>query len=377
MVAIESIPGNKAALDRALDFITGMIWKACPDATVERFERNGISSLLAYRGRQRPEKFHIMLNGHVDVVPGKPGQYKAFVSDGNLYGRGVYDMKAACVVLTSVFCEFVDRVPYPLGLQIVTDEESAGQHGTLYQVEQGVRADFVICGECGRPTNRYEIANESKGIAIAELAFRGRSAHSAYPWKGDNAILKAAHFIHALHECYPTPNTPSSETTASVTAIAGDSGAHSKLPDYTTIRVVARYTAGDTHFTTKQHFADFIRSLEPEVEILSLPDFALPIYSNPTNPLLSGLKSAAETVEGAPFEFVRRHGTGDGRFYGAVGNEACEFGIAGEHSHGDTEYIPLSAFRDYLATMRRFFRNTLPENRAESVLDIGEGFASH
>jgi acetylornithine deacetylase/succinyl-diaminopimelate desuccinylase-like protein len=71
------------------------------------------------------------------------------------------------------------------------------------------------------------------------------------------------------------------------------------------------------------------------------------------------LKAAAETVESAPFSFVRRHATSDGRFYGAFGDQACEFGIAGEDQHGDNEHITLEAFRNYLETMRIFLEKTV------------------
>jgi len=358
LVAIPSTLHNVAELHRALDFIAEMIWQQRSDITIERFESNGKPSLLAYRGKQRPDKFHIILNGHVDVVPGSPEQYKAVIRDGKLYGRGVYDMKAACVVLTSVFCEFVSEVPYALGLQIVTDEENAGKDGTAYQIKQGVSADFVICGECGRAPSTHEIANEAKGVALTEIGFHGKSAHSAYPWEGDNAILHANHFIQAVHDIYPKPAEEYAGTLVSVTSISGDSGAHSKIPDYAEIRLVFRYTADDPNFKTKKRFKEFIQSIDPEATIVSINDFTSPIYADPNNELLIELKEAAEKVEGAEFKLVRRHGTGDGRFYGDIGNQACEFGVAGAGAHSDNEYITLAAFTNYLATMRSFLSRT-------------------
>lgn len=360
LIAIESTADNPAELRRALDFIAAMIWQACPDATIERFERGGKPSLLAYRGgTERPKQFHIMLNGHLDVVPGKPEQFHPVIKDSKLYGRGVYDMKAACVVLTHLFCEYVNRVPYTLGLQIVTDEESAGRDGTLYQIEQGVRADFIISGESGRHIGAYEIANEAKGVVIVDVGFHGRSAHSAYPWKGDNAILRTLRFIEKLHQKYPVPTEPSGETLVSVTAISGDSGAHSKLPDYTTVKLAVRYTADDPDFASQHDFIAAIKNLDPDAEIIAIHDFSSPIYTDPKNPLLLMLKTSAEKVEEHAFSFVRRHGTGDGRFYGDVGNQACEFGIVGDDSHGDNEYITLKAFDNYLKTMRDFLEKTV------------------
>ncbi|HSX36284.1 MAG TPA: M20/M25/M40 family metallo-hydrolase [Patescibacteria group bacterium] len=366
LIAIPSVAQDPAALLEALDFIAAMIWERCPDVTIERFKSNYKPGLLAYRGAQRPANFRIMLNGHLDVVPGKPEQYKAVVKDGKLYGRGVYDMKAACVVLTDQFCRFVNEVPYALGLQIVTDEESDGRNGTLYQIKKGVRADFIIAGECGRPLGTYEIANEAKGFVMAEIGFHGRAAHSAYPWKGNNAALRATTFINALHERFPVPLEASDETFISVTSLSAVSDAHSKLPDFATVKVVARYAAGDPNFRSRRHFAALIEEIDPTAEIVNILNFESPIYTNPQNPLLLSLKASAEKIERAEFSFVSRHGTGDGRFYGDVGDEACEFGIAGEDSHGDHEYITLEAFKNYRATLHDFLAKTTVTEKEHS-----------
>lgn len=70
------------------------------------------------------------------MIPGKDEQYHARIEDDRLYGVGALDMKSNLVCLIMAFCEVVDHVGYPLGIQIVTDEEIGGFDGTLYQIEQ-------------------------------------------------------------------------------------------------------------------------------------------------------------------------------------------------------------------------------------------------
>ena len=374
LVAIESTEHNLPGLAQAIEVIVQMVKARRPDVTIERFESNGKPSILAYKAARRPKRFHVIFNGHLDVVAGKPGQFKMTEKDGNLYGRGVYDMKAAAVVMTDVFCEYVDKLPYSLALQFGTDEELNSKDGTLYQIQRGVRADFVISGECGRPIGSYEIANEAKGLVIARVAFSGTAAHSAYPWKGDNAILKAMRFIDLLHQRYPVATEESGETLVNVTSMTTDTDAHNLLPDRATVMLSARYVAGDPDFTSKRHFVAMIEHLDPEAEIVEIIDFTAPIYTDPKNPLLMALKRAAESVEGKPFKFVRRHGTGDGRFYGEVGNEACEFGTVGEGQHSDTEHITLEGFRNYHETLRRFLDQTITDaHKAEKVAQAVDG----
>jgi succinyl-diaminopimelate desuccinylase len=354
LIRIPSTADDPEALRQALQVIARTIENRCPEATVEFFESNGIYSLLAYRSGQRPDTFHVLLNGHVDVVAGKPEQYDPQIRDGKLYGRGAYDMKTAALVLTDVFCEYVARVPYSLGLQIVTDEETAGHDGTEHQISQGTRADFVICGECGRSTGRYEIANEAKGTAIFDVEFTGSSAHGAYPWEGENAALQAASFLHRLHERFPTPQEATGETTVSVNSIISSGGSPTRIPDHAVAKIDARYIPDDPYFSSKERVTALMREIDPQATIKEFIDFAAPIYTDPDNPLLLRLKAAAEQVEQAPFSLVRRNGSSDGRFYGNVSNQACEFGIAGENQHGDNEYVPLQAIFNYRDTLRHF-----------------------
>ncbi len=371
LIAIESTTLNPKGLQEAYDFIIDLLEGYGKDITIEQFESNGRPSLLAYKGPVRPDTFRIILNGHLDVVPGKPFQYTATIQDGKLYGRGAYDMKAACVIMADAFCRMVDTVPYALGLQIVTDEENAGKDGTQYQIQQGVRADFVICGECGRQPNTFEIANEAKGIAVAHVRFTGASSHGAYPWRGDNAAVKAAVFLDKLHQRFPVPTGEASSTTVTVTSLTAESDAYTKTPDVAHVVLDARYAANDPNFCSPQNYEALIKEIDPSAEVVKFYDFSSPLYTSPDNPLLRSLKASAERIEGMPFSLVRRHATSDGRFYGAVGNQACEFGIAGEHQHGDQEYITLKAFSDYRATLLDFLStasaNTVHHNTAKAL----------
>ena len=104
------------------------------------------------------------------------------------------DMKANVACLMTVFKDVADKVNYPLGLQLVTDEEIGGFHGTKYQIEKGVRAEFVVVGE----STDLNIKNRAKGILWAKISAKGKTAHGAYPWRGENAIWKMNEFLNCL-----------------------------------------------------------------------------------------------------------------------------------------------------------------------------------
>ncbi len=86
-------PSVEALLEAADEMSVAFHWLNS-DYTIERFERNGIKSALIYFGRTRPKEFKVLLNGHLDVVPGKKEAYTPKIKGNRLYGVGAMDMKA-------------------------------------------------------------------------------------------------------------------------------------------------------------------------------------------------------------------------------------------------------------------------------------------
>src|ERR1700749_3315919 len=111
-------------------------------------------------------------------------------------------MKISALAEALVFRELAGALPYPVALQLVTDEEVGGRNGTRHQLEQGVRARFVIIGE----TSGLRIVTEAKGMLGVTLRAEGRGAHSAYQWLGHNALV--ALMSSAVPLAYPGPGAP-------------------------------------------------------------------------------------------------------------------------------------------------------------------------
>jgi succinyl-diaminopimelate desuccinylase len=172
---------------------------------VERYEPvPGRISLVAAVGAEGSRT--LAFNGHLDVVPAgnrstwRVDPYSADIVDGEVWGRGSADMKskiAAAMVLARVLKEQGAPLPGTWKVILVPDEETGGQDGTKWLVEQNlIRADAVIVGEgAGR---HYGVAN--KGSLGVDLKLTGRSAHAARPFEGDNAVLRLAAFLPRLRE---------------------------------------------------------------------------------------------------------------------------------------------------------------------------------
>ncbi len=377
LMAIESTANNPDGLWAAHDLMAQFLQSAdVPGLTIEKLESNGVPSLLAYVGQQRPDKFLTLLNGHLDVVAG-PQPFKLQIKGNTLTGRGAVDMKIAAVVLSSLLLEFgpqfaelenEDGKPTALGLQLVTDEETGGYNGAMYQIkEQGVRADLVICAECGRHPGQYDVANLTKGPARANLAFE-----STDPL--DPAANKALRYVVAMQEAYPGTAERADDTTITCgQAISHEPDHdHQYLPGPTraTLKIDARYVLGDPDFASQELFAELLGRIGEkangpgQLTITDIPMFDLPMYTDQNHPQLQLLRTAAETIENRPFSFAQRAGTGDGRHYSRVGVAACEFGIVGTGEHTPQEVVTKQAVRTYIATMRLFLKSLLEEKRA-------------
>lgn len=353
LIRIPSTAENPASLHEALDIIAKQL-QAQPNIAVERFESNDKPSLLAYIGTKRPTKFRVLLNGHIDVVPGKKEQFTPTIRNGRLYGRGALDMKTAALALTQVFMQTANELPYALGLQIVTDEETGGEHGTEYQLRQGVDADLAVTGEA---TPLGAICNESRGFCWVEIDFHGVTAHGAYPWNGSNAILLAQEFIRKLGKAIPTPKSAEWCTTVNVATISSSNITFNRVPGYATVGVDIRYIAGDKRFASSRAAKDFLQSLVPKNSTIRLQKFEPSHFADPRSSDLQALAKAVSKATAKPATFICKHGAADIRFFSQRNIPGVSIGLQGEGLHSDGEYVEIDSIERYVTTLATFLRS--------------------
>jgi succinyl-diaminopimelate desuccinylase len=348
LIAIRSTADRPADLRRALEF---MIGEAGPGFAVRRFESNGKpSALLTPPGATGD--LRVILNAHLDVVPAPGAQFVPRREGDRLYGRGAQDMKAAALVLTAVFGEVAAGLPYPIGLQLVTDEEVGGADGTGHQLAQGVRAAFVVIGE----QSGLRVVTESKGICQARLTVTGHAAHAAYPWLGSNALLGLTAALDRALARYPVPAAEEWTTTVNVARIETPNRAYNQIPALAEAWLDIRFPPADRDFAgrTPPEVAAHLRRItgaEATVDALGPPH-----HADPDGPGVVALRKAIRAT-GHPAGLLRKHGAADGRFYHALGIDAVIFGPGGDGQHGPGEYVDLTTLRPYREALRGFLRD--------------------
>jgi succinyl-diaminopimelate desuccinylase len=353
LLAIPSTADQPGELYRALDFVVNFVG---PGLRVERFESGGKPSVLMYRGTERP-RFSVILNAHLDVVPASPDQFRPRRYGTRLYARGAQDMKVSGLIEAQVFCELADSVPYPLALQLVTDEEVGGRDGTLHQIEQGVSADFVIIGEY----SGLCIATDSKGMVTATLRAVGRAGHSAYPWQGDNALVKLQRSLASLLAAYPVATEEVWRTTVNVARIETPNQARNQIPALAEAWLDIRFPPEDMNLNGKTvpEVAAFLdRFCEPGVTPV-VDHVDPPHHAERDRPDTQRLQQAARS-QGYSGDFLRKHGAADGRFYYQRGTDAVIFGIGGDGLHGPDEYVDITTIMPYYRALRQFLDSGPP-----------------
>jgi succinyl-diaminopimelate desuccinylase len=149
---------------------------------------------------------HLVLNGHIDVLPIGDGQgwtydpWSGTVVDGRIYGRGSTDMK--CGTTASIFTyaylyRIRNRLRGRLTLTCVSDEETLGPWGARYLMEHHPE----ILGDCclnGEPSSPYSIRFGEKGSLWTALTVLTPGYHGAYPHMSPSATKIAARLIADL-----------------------------------------------------------------------------------------------------------------------------------------------------------------------------------
>jgi succinyl-diaminopimelate desuccinylase len=266
--------------------------RALCDAVAERLgkvhaagaiRRYGDSLVLPLkRGSGGP---HVTLAGHLDVVrtehEGPPR-----IEGERLYGAGAADMKSGvCLML-----DLAERTRLPnvdLTLVFYAREEGPFAENELGRVldedPDVTRSDIAIALEPS--DNKLQLG--CGGSLHATVSFLGRTAHSARPWQGENAIHKAAGLLGRLSALQPeTDVVDGLEWKSVISATLGSGGrARNVIPDRFELNLNHRFGPGTSVDRAKARVEALVAG-EAEVHYIDVAPSAPP---HRDHPLISAL----------------------------------------------------------------------------------------
>jgi succinyl-diaminopimelate desuccinylase len=309
----------------------------------EPIRRHGDSIVVPLvRGTGKP---HLVLGGHLDVVRTQHDGPPRIDGD-KLYGAGAADMKSGLALLLEL-AERPTRPAVDLTLVFYAREEgpyAENELGPVLAAEPELtRADLAVMLEPS--DNKLQLG--CGGSLHATVAFQGRTAHSARPWQGENAVHKAAGLLARLAALQPmTEHVDGLEWKSVVSATLATGGrARNVIPDRFELNLNHRFGPGSSIEQAKAHVESLVKG-EADVIFTDLSPSAPP---HRTHPLVVALtESGVEAVE------PKQAWTDVARFH-TFGVPAVNFGPGTQaQAHQKNEWTELSKLEKGSAILQRF-----------------------
>ena len=334
-----SVTGEEKQL---CDDLEGRIGEV-PGWEIERISNN----LMVRRREPDASRQRVVFAGHLDTVPQPEEPIEVRVEDDRVFGRGASDMKAGDAVMLALLENFAWEGSR-FEPKFVFYEREEGPH-----VENGLEtvfaetpwvleADLAIVPE---PTDgALEVG--CVGTAQIEVTFRGKSAHAARPWQGENAITKASRFLGALHERPAEEVVVEGLSFYEVLTPTAARGGRTKnvVPDSFWINVNHRFAPGRGMDDVRRLFDDLLGD-EANYEI---PDFAPSGSVDLDNPLLQELMATGLEVR------PKQAWTDVARF-AERGVAAVNFGPGSpSQAHQDAEHADLPLLEECYRRLEKF-----------------------
>jgi succinyl-diaminopimelate desuccinylase len=335
---------------------------------VEWFLCGRVSNVLLTHGRGSPSLWFL---GHTDVVPPGPEELWTFLpfrpdrKDGELYGRGVADMKGAVAAMVIALEEFVREQPThagELGLLLTSDEEGAAVDGVVRVAEELQRRrwkpDYCLVGE---PSSRQVLGDTvrigRRGSIYLRLRINGVQGHTAFPENLDNPVHRLAPLLEELVDLkWDTGDEDFPASHCQVASIRGGTGAPNVTPAYVELLVNFRNGPGSPFDEIRSRFERLLRrhdiaDFEAEWTVMGEP------FRSPAGRLREAVVGAVRDRLGVAPELNTGGGTSDGRYIAPLGTEVLELGLLNGTIHQVDERTPVAdldrLYATYLDIIRR------------------------
>ena len=310
LVDVPSVSGAEApladAVEAALRSVAGLVVGRDGDTVLARTEL----------GRPR----RVVLAGHLDTVPVADNLPSRLDGD-RLVGCGTSDMKSGVAVLLRLAAALAadPALADDLTLVCYDNEEVEADRNGLGRVARHLpgwlAADLAVLLE---PTaGRVEVG--CQGTLRAAVTTRGRRAHSARSWLGENAVHAAAPVLAGLAAYEPRSVTIDGctyrEGLNAVRIAGGVAG--NVVPDECRVEVNFRFAPDRSEVDAADHVRAVFAGPDAEVSIVDSAPGALPGLAAPA------VRDFVAAVGSTP---VAKYGWTDVSRFGALGIPAVNYG---------------------------------------------------
>ena len=198
LVAIDTDSTQRKNYDKIADLLISEAERVGLKAE-KVIDEKGIPHVLVGFSNAPADAKKIVFLTHYDVVPAGEGwdfdPFKPFIKDGKLFGRGAADDKSNIVAALAAFKEVLEeKLPLKVNpVLIVAGGEETGEGESFFRKIEG---DICVVLDSGCEG----LSIGASGVARLNVKVLGRQAHSAYPFRGKNAIYQASKIVSFIEE---------------------------------------------------------------------------------------------------------------------------------------------------------------------------------
>lgn len=367
LVSIDTTSTERKNFDEIVNLIVEESRKL--GLTAEKvIDKNGIPHVIVTVPKAPVKAKKVVFITHYDVVPAgedwKFDPFKPFVTDGKLYGRGAADNKSNIVAALAAFHEALKEKlrlkVYPV-LVIAGAEETGGSEDFFKTLE----GDLAVVLDVGCES----ISTGASGSARLIVKVFGKQAHSAYPYKGVNAIYeavkviefikrKAEEFEKTVLSKFPAPTHYERLPRRMSVTMVNSGVAANIIPGecdiIVDIRTVPEERAEKVAEEVKKMLERFAKENKLKI-MVEIKSFSNGWYTA-NEEVVDTVRKIAEEVVGKPLKISVELGGTDGRYL--IGRmPVIQFGTLREDTnfHGKNEFVHLAD----LALVKSFVKKLL------------------
>jgi succinyl-diaminopimelate desuccinylase len=223
---------------------------------------------------------HVVLGGHFDVVRTEHDGPPRIDGD-RLYAPGAADMKSGLCLMLALA---EGATPWKVDLTLVFYAREEGPYAenelgpVLASDPELSSASIALMLEPS--DNKLQLG--CGGSVHATARFSGRTAHSARPWQGENAIHKSAGLLARLAELQPVPDEQDGLVWQNVISATVASGGRARniIPDRFELNLNHRFGPSTSVQQAKQRVLSLVAG-EAQVDFVDESPAAPPLRSHP------------------------------------------------------------------------------------------------
>lgn len=344
LVSFESVSPSQAG---CIDYLQQILIDL--GFTVTRLDRNDTSNFIAIIGNEGPLFAYA---GHIDVVPTGDltkwtfNPFTLTEANGELFGRGIADMKGSVAAFIVAIGNFLNNTPSYKGriaLLITSDEESSAIDGTPlivdYLKQHNMVIDYCLLGE---PTSVEQLGDTIKvgrrGSLTGYIEVQGKQGHIAYHELCINPIHT---FTPALNELIGTKWDNGTKTFPATSLQIANINSGLGVTNVIANTLTANFNFRYNNLHSAQDLEQKVVAILDKYKInytIRWANSAKPFYTRPGQLLQVITQSIQQELNLTPQQKTDG-GTSDGRFLVEVCKELVEFGLSNKYIHQIDERI--------------------------------------